>query len=466
MNNQHEAHPIGKIQKLFGRFSIKRRIAFAIFLSFTIILPVVLMSLFYFSSILSNIYTITENDVKLGRMATDVTIIMRDIRRDERNFRMFGNDKERENIEKNIAEVRKIIHETEQIVPREYESIVAELSNHLNIYSNTFDMVVEHISKNPPREEVLKKIRSSVDHSFDDFLKTYRQMIESLDNASSSERDSVLAEINEKIESFSYNLFLDSASSGQPEQPHYIQENLENSRLNFLKSAQLLAQKSWENMEFHKEESRRIEARAIRNIITVLFITGILCIIIVTYLPRYIVKPITSLHRTLKIAEKGDYNVQAVTQTNDEIGDLVVSYNQMLRRLQLYDTIKTKKIAAQKRSMERLLDQINVPVCILNEKLNVQYYNDLFARYFDSVFPSKIPNGGFEIFNIVVLKDLFDELHKNTTSGTREFVIRIPDIHGNVRLFNGQIVRDTVMNLESVIITGDVNIGKKSGHEK
>ncbi|MBN1294257.1 MAG: HAMP domain-containing protein [Candidatus Latescibacteria bacterium] len=462
MNRQHEKHPVGKLKKIFGRLSIRRRITFAILFSFTIILPVVLMSLFYFSAILSNIDTITERDVKLGRMATDVAIIMRDIRRDERNYRMFGNDKEKENIETNIYEVRKIIHEAGNIVAEEDIYIIGELSNYLNIYSNTFDMVVEHVSKNAPREEILKKIRSKVDHNFSDFQKVYRQMVDTLDNATLTERDSVLTAINEKLDSFSYDLFLNSASSEQPEQPYYIQENLENSRLELLKSAQQLAKISWGNMEFHKEESRRIEARAVRNIVTVLFITGIFCIMMVTYLPRYIVKPITSLHRTLKIAEKGDYKVQAETHTNDEIGDLVMSYNQMLNRLQLYDTIKTKKISSQKRSMERLLEQLDVPICIFNEKLNIQYVNSCFARFFDSALPQKIPAGGFKIFDIPVLKEFYEALHKNTMSGTREFVIQVADLSGNKKSLKGQIVRDNVMNLESVIVTGHFDTCKES----
>ena len=64
---------IGRIKTSLGHFSIRGRIALAILLTFVLVLPAVSLSLIYLTNLISSMTVITEQDVRLGRMANDLS---------------------------------------------------------------------------------------------------------------------------------------------------------------------------------------------------------------------------------------------------------------------------------------------------------------------------------------------------------------------------------------------------------
>ena len=391
-------------RRLFGKLSIRRKIAFALLLSFVFTLPSAILSLLYLSNLTVGINTITERDVKLGRQVSELKLIMMDIRRDERNYIMSGNKKEQDSIETNIDRARTVIGEIRSIVPVDDLETVDELRNHLTVYSNTFKILIDHIADNPPQEET--------------------------QNSSTT------------------------APSDHSVLPSSIRENLENSRQSLLEDASVLGEKSWSYMEAHKESNLRLDARARRNIIFVIILTSLMCVLIVTYFPRYIVKPITSLNQTFRRVEAGDFDAQAHIRSKDELADLAVSYNRMMSRLKQYDELKTAKITTQKRSIDRLLENLDVPACILAGNLRATYYNALFANLFGSSTPSKAPEPGLEITKIPDMDDLVKELKANINHARNTFMYHQTRRDGSVQVLKGQFVRDHVMNLVSIVLVG------------
>jgi len=452
-NRQHEKLII-KIVNYIKRLSLRRRITVAILATFVVILPSVSLSLFYFSSLLEEINVIIEQDVKLGRMASDLSVTMLDIRRYERNYRIFGSSTERESVEKLVADAESVLKNAGEIVPVTEKDLVNELFDHLTIYSNSFSMLVEHISQNPP-EDRIKRIRTRLSKSFSDFQSKYRDILTKLDEANAAERDSIIAYATKSMEALSLDRLINiETSSDQALQPLYIQENLDTSSQAFLDTAHSLAENSWENMLMHKNECLHIEARAKRNIISVLILTGIICIFMVTSLPRKIVRPITSLNQILKKAGEGDFKAQAQILTNDEIGDLARSYNLVIERLRLYDDLKTQKISSQKRILDRLLENLQSPVCILTADLSTFFYNTAFASIFGSSIPPRPPEGGLEIEKIEAMKDFVEKLHKNISTSANNFFLDVSGQDDTVFKLKGRCVRNADMELESVVIVG------------
>lgn len=434
--------------------SLRRRITFAILATFVLILPSVSLSLFYFSSLLEEINIIIEQDVKLERIASNLSVTMLDIRRYERNYRIFGSSTERESVEKLVADAESILKSTYEIAPDTEKELAKELSDHLTIYSNSFSMLVEHISQNPP-EDRIKKIRTRLSKSFSDFQSKYRDILTKLDEATAAERDSIIANATQSMEALSLDRLINiETSSDESVQPSYIQENLDNSSQAFLDTAHNLAEESREKMNIHKNESLHIEARAKRNIISVLILTGIICIFMATSLPKKIVRPITSLNQILKKAGEGDFKAQAQTLTNDEIGDLARSYNLVIERLRLYDDLKTQKISSQKRILDRLLENLQTPVCILTANLSTFFYNTPFASIFGSSIPPKPPEGGLEIQKVEAMNDFAEKLHKNISTSVNNFFFDVSGQDDTVFKLKGRCVRNADMELESVVIVG------------
>jgi len=454
MINQPNNKLIFRILNYLKRLSLRRRITIAILVTFILILPSVILSLFYLSSLIGEISTITEQDVTLGRIATELSVTMLDIRRYERNYRLFGTFAERDSVEKLVTDAESMINNAYKIAPAADKILVKELSGHLTIYSNSFSMLAEHISQNPP-EDRIKQIRTQLSKNLGDFQSEYRDILTKLDQASSAEIDSIILQAMKSIDTLSFDHLVNTkTSSDQSLQPSYIQENLDNSFQAFLDTTHNLANKSWGNMLTHKNESLHIEARAKRNIISVLILTVIICIFMVTLLPQKIVRPITSLNQILKKAGEGDFSAQARIHTNDEIGDLAISYNHMIDRLRFYDDLKTKKIASQKRIINRILENLQIPVCILTENLSTHFYNTAFANIFGPSFPQKPPEEGLEIGKVAEMKDFAEKLQEIIPKAVNEFSIDLTGQDGIVLKLKGRLVRNPVMKLESIIIVG------------
>ncbi len=437
-----------------SHMSIRRRITLSIFFSFLIILPIVSMSLFYFTSLINQITVIIEKDARLGNLAAELSLTMLDIQRYEMNYRIFGSVTDHEIIEKMIARTDSTILTIREISSGPERELAGELSEHLTIYSNSFKMLVEHTSQHPP-EDRIDTIKAHLSETYRDFRSNYRTILGELNKATTSaQRDSIIAKAREYMDSLSFESLLSSelppAQSGEPE---YIYENLRTSRQSFLTSAKNLSDNSWNDMQAHKRESLRIEARARRNIITVLFLTGFIGLFIVGILPRKIVRPITTLTRILKNAEEGDLSVEASIQTKDEIGELAASYNSVLARVRMYDDLKTRKIASQKRIIERILENFTEPACVVTVNLGATFYNAPFAALFGENLPSKPPEGGLPIETIAALNDFTSDIQK-TFTGTNNFSLVVTGTQGTAVQMRGRLVRNTLMELEAVVLIG------------
>lgn len=163
----------------------------------------------------------------------------------------------------------------------------------------------------------------------------------------------------------------------------------------------------------------------------------------------------------LRKAGNGELAFHTAVTSRDEIGDLAAAYNQAIDRIRAYDDLKTKKIASQKRSIERLIDYFNLPVCILTKNLTALYYNGPFASLFGPSVPSKAPENGLDIAKIPEMEDFFEQLRKRTApvGGDFHFTFIAPD--GSEVSLRGRPVRNAALVLENIIVVGEVNRNNK-----
>ena len=459
MKTQSNIQKIGKVKRSFSRLSLQWRITFVILLTFIVILPLIALSLFYFTNLIEGITTIIEQDVKLGRIANDLSLTMQDIRRYERNYRMFGNKEEQESVLQSIAHAESVLVSARQISPESEIPILNDLSEYLRIYSNSFDMLVEYITQKPPENSIQQKTKLM--KRINDFQSVHRNIIRELNNASPAKRDSILVNANKYLDVFSLDLL---ALSNQPGQPSNIQENLDIPRQVFLKKSHDLSERSWASMQTHKNESMRVEARAKRNIISVLILSSIMCIFIVLYLPHYIVSPIALLNKILRQAKEGNFTLSAPIQSNDEIGELAANYNQLIEHIHRNDELKTEKIASQKRAFDRLLENVEVPACIVTKDLRATFYNLSFVAIFGSSVPTKAPEGGLKITEIRTMDDFMEDLRKGMVDKGNDFYLDVIDQNGISVKMKGRLVRNALMQLESIILVGIPEKSEESEH--
>ncbi|MFC1485398.1 HAMP domain-containing protein [Candidatus Latescibacterota bacterium] len=448
-------HFLKRAAAYLRRLSIRRKITIVILLSFILILPTALLSLHYQSRILQEITVIIEQDVTLGRYASDLSMIMLDIRRNERNYRLIGSSTERDAVESGFVQARDMLGHARDIARQSDQPIIQNLLHHLALYEESFDLLTDHITTTPPEERIIQ-LESQLETELGDFQKRYHEIMGRLETASPAERDSLIALVNDAMDAISFERLVSSGVNGDNSaQPVYIQDNLNRSAQEFLGAAQVLAEQSWQNMHEHRTESLSIEARATRNIIMVMIFTGFLYLWMVTVMPRQIIKPITQLNALIKKAGEGDFRGHARQYSNDEIGDLASTYNNMLDRIWQYDELKTKKISSQKRMIDRLLDMLPVPVCLLSANLVLFYYNQAFVELFGGVIPPKPPDMGLEVVKFEHLRQFVEEIQLALSGTKTEFVIQLESQDGTTHRFRGRLIRNAMMEQESVVLLGE-----------
>jgi len=136
-----------------------------------------------------------------------------------------------------------------------------------------------------------------------------------------------------------------------------------------------LEQRSWDRVEQHRQESETLVARAQRNISVVLILTILVSAYMLFMLPSRIVRPISAITNIIKRAEQGDYGVTAKSASRDEVGQLALFLNRMLRQIKTYDDLKTEKIFTQQKKVEALVDAMTEGVLILNHEQEVTLVN-------------------------------------------------------------------------------------------
>ncbi len=127
------------------------------------------------------------------------------------------------------------------------------------------------------------------------------------------------------------------------------------------------------------------------NLLNLLVITGILVIIIIMYLSRFLTKPLEFLQEKINLVGLEKKNEIIKWNKNDEIGRLISAYNQMVRKIERStELIKfTEREKAWQEMAQQITHEIRNPLTPM--KLNVQYLLKAYEQN-DPEFNDKIKN--------------------------------------------------------------------------
>ncbi len=255
-----------------------------------------------------------------------------------------------------------------------------------------------------------------------------------------------------------------------------------------------------------------------RNIIYIVFSLYVLIAIIFSFIiARNIISPIHNLWQTMDKASKGKLSVRAAVNSNDEIGHLACSFNELLDEIDvLMNNIIREQEYKRKAEMQSLYAQIN-PHFIYNTLTSIRYlvYTeekervDYVIKSFAGLLKSSISDSG-EMWTIEkeidlvdkyieiqqlsfedpidVNYDLPDELKECLTlklilqpivenavlhglkakKGEKCLEVHVQKICGsvNIRIMDNGIGTDKKLSFENTKIQFDENIGLKNVHSR
>jgi hypothetical protein len=455
MGSARIGHPIRSMFSVLRRLSLRKKIAASILFAFVIALPAAGLSLIYLSDLLSSVKILTERDARLGRSAADLSSVMLDIQHHERNYRLFGVPADHDAIVRLIGGADSILTFIQTIAPLTERDTLDEIVRSLHEYSAYFDSLTSLVSENQSENRSREYFGKPGDDS-GGFEAIHRGLIIRIRNAPPALRDSLLDEAVREIDGLSLDRITGpGVRSGKKAAKALLLRNLDASSRDFIAAAHRFAETNWRLLEEHKEESIRIEARAKRNIIFVLILTVVVCGFMVVLLPRRVVKPIALLNTMVRKTGNGNRELETSVFPHDEIGDLAAAYAALVDKTRHMDDLKTKRIASQKRFIDRLLDYLDVPVCILTKQFSALYMNPLFTRMFGPAVQQKIPEGGIDLTTIPAMIPFIDAIRKEGAQAPGDFTFSF-DIPGRGEtVFRVRPVRNAALTLETIIIIGE-----------
>ncbi len=92
--------------------------------------------------------------------------------------------------------------------------------------------------------------------------------------------------------------------------------------------------------------------------------------------------PITQLTQTMKLVKAGDLNQQAHINTQDEIGELSIEFNNMTKRLQQYEQSTMGQLLVEKSKSLAIVKSISDPLIALDTDYRIILLNDAFEGIF------------------------------------------------------------------------------------
>ncbi len=148
----------------------------------------------------------------------------------------------------------------------------------------------------------------------------------------------------------------------------------------------------------------------------------------------YIVKPITKLRESVTHIAEGNFDERIEIDENaDEINSLAEEFNKMSEKLQVYERLNLNKILYEKKKSELIIESMNEPVLLVDEKFNIILSN----KTFNESFPP-------ELFDFGVIQTLLSP-DKNIQNGKKysdqeerflkDDIMKVKDRNGNQKYF-------------------------------
>lgn len=163
------------------------------------------------------------------------------------------------------------------------------------------------------------------------------------------------------------------------------------------------------------DKNKEITKTAAMWIVFILVAGMVISFIFINKFTDYIIRPIRDLTRTVRSVSEGNFDEKiAVEDVDDEISNLAFEFNIMSEKLLIYEKMNVNKILFEKRKSEIILENINEPVVVTDEFLNVVIAN----KQFKEVFSIKDAEG----LNLKFLfpKNFFFEKYENQTDKSRK----------------------------------------------
>ena len=298
--------------------SLRRRIAYSLAVVRLILVPVIVLAVYYLFQVGFIIDRIVSYDAPAATLAQQATIEMLDTRRSERNYLLLNDPASLQAAHESLGRIEQILSAIRELNPSDQE-LTQQALDSLHQYRQRFETAVALVGE--PGQAPADRINTVVvayEHDLDDLLKNTRYR----------SRAQLVDALRNRVDSFDTQIS-ETAQEGNPAL-RQITVDLQNSGQGVLDLASQLETRNWSRIESDHHKAQRLISRAEWSLSIVSAITFLVSVWISFVLPRQVVKPLLSLKEAVDHAAAGNYEIEFDIQGEGEVVELASSIRNLI----------------------------------------------------------------------------------------------------------------------------------------
>jgi CHASE3 domain sensor protein len=298
--------------------SLRRRIAYSLAVVRLILVPVIVLAVYYLFQVGFIIDRIVSYDAPAATLAQQATIEMLDTRRSERNYLLLNDPASLQTAHESLGRIEQILSAIRELNPSD-QGLTQQALDSLHQYRQRFETAVALAGE--PGQAPADRINAVVvayEHDLDDLLK----------NARYRSRAQLVDALRNRVDSFDTQIS-ETAQEGNPAL-RQITVDLQNSGQGVLDLASQLETRNWSRIESDHHKAQRLISRAEWSLSIVSAITFLVSVWISFVLPRQVVKPLLSLKEAVDHAAAGNYEIDFDIQGEGEVVELASSIRNLI----------------------------------------------------------------------------------------------------------------------------------------
>src|SRR5215469_2809704 len=301
--------------------SLRRRVAYSLAIVRLILVPVILLAVYYLFAMGWIVDRIVNVDAPTTTMSEDVSVGLLEARRAERNYLLLRDPAYVEANRASISKARETLIGIQNLAPSERQDAQIALDE-LHLYQQRFEAAVSMLGA--PGQATTDRIRAVV--------RSYEQDLNGLLTlARFRTRAELVDELRNRVDSFDIQI----SKTVQEQDPELRQAtvDLEDSSQEILSRTSELQARSWKRVQEDHRQARHLINQAEWALSIVSVLTFLLSVWVSFILPRQVVKPLLSLKEAVDHAAAGDSGIDFDIQGKGEVVELANSVRNLVERV-------------------------------------------------------------------------------------------------------------------------------------
>jgi nitrogen fixation/metabolism regulation signal transduction histidine kinase len=307
-----------RLPRVFARSrSMRRRVAYSLGIVRLILVPVILLAVYYLFRMGWIVDRIVSVDASVAMQAERASLVMLDAQRTERSYFLLHDQEDFKANQQTIESLREMIESLRDVQSQEANAI-ENMQTDLEAYQQGMNKAAQRISEaGQPR---IDRLRSAV-------LSYEKDLNIILRGANRHSRASLIRELHDRTSKFDSEI---AAAGTEDPVLLSISGGLAESANSFLSQATELENRSWNRVVNDHDDARDLMVRAEWVLGSVSLLVLLISIWVSYVLPKEVVQPLLDLKAAVDHAAAGNYEIEFDVQGRGEVAQLANSVRDLI----------------------------------------------------------------------------------------------------------------------------------------